>query len=148
MSQRYSGHGLRFRYPESWQLSEEAFDDCVTVTVASDTTVYWCASVFGGRPQIEHVLETAGEALESEYEDLDREEHSTDIGPYRAVGQRYEFLCLDLVNTVELQAFRTGRFTVLIMIQGVDTDMEQHRETLEEITASLMCDPADDLLLG
>ena len=56
MDKFYEGHGIRFRYPSDWELSEQEDDRDVAVTVASPETSFWTISLLAGRPDPERVL--------------------------------------------------------------------------------------------
>ena len=49
----YAEHGVRFEYPDGWELSHEHDDDDFTVTVESEGTAFWMLSVLSGRPAAE-----------------------------------------------------------------------------------------------
>lgn len=148
MDQQFAQFGVRFRYPGDWQQSVEEVADTITVTLNAPSTTYWSLSIFPTRPPVEQVIETAQQAFEDEYEDLERENDFRKVGPYDADGYRYEFMCLDLVNVLLLRAFRAGGRTLLLMAQGLDRDMEELESTIDEISDSLICDAGDDLLIN
>ncbi|HEX6984052.1 MAG TPA: hypothetical protein VF170_01690, partial [Planctomycetaceae bacterium] len=55
----FDAHGIRFRYPETWAVSDDSSDDRVAVTVQSDGSAFWTVAVFPDAPQPERVVESA-----------------------------------------------------------------------------------------
>lgn len=147
MEQQYSAHGIRFRYPDSWEFTEESFEDSLTITVNSDSTVYWSVTVFLTRPSVEQVLETALEAFQEEYPELELHDDNRAVGPYPAEGLELNFVCLDLINSASIRAFRSTRTTLLVMYQGLDQEVDELQGLLDEISDSLICDVGDELRL-
>jgi hypothetical protein len=56
-----------------------------------------------------------------------------------------EFVCLELVNSAFLRAFRLGESSALVLYQGTDHELEDTRPILEEISASLQWEADEDL---
>ncbi len=42
----YESRGMKFRYPDGWELNEERRDRKITVTVASPQTSFWSLTLF------------------------------------------------------------------------------------------------------
>lgn len=135
----YSGHGIRFRYPAHWEISEGRSEDQIDVSVESPGTSYWTVTLFLRNPSPQQVIRTAVGAYREEYDELDAYPAEASLCHRRAVAQNLEFVSLELINSAFLRAFRTGRYTVLVMYQGTDHELEETRETLEEMSASLEC---------
>lgn len=146
-SECYHKHGVSFRFPHDWELVEQSHDDGITITVSSLASVFWSLSLFPSRPTPEHVLQTAVAAYRDEYTDIDESAVETELCDVTARGWDLEFLCLDLVNAVVLRSFRTGRFTALVLFQGIDHELDQMRQQVEQITDSLFCEFGDDVII-
>ena len=140
MDELYSGHGIRFRYPAHWDLTEDRTEDQIAVSIESPGTSFWTLTLFLRNPSPEHVLRTAVAAFQDEYDEMDTYEAEASLCHRRAIGRNLEFVSLELINSAFLRAFRTGRYTILVMYQGTDHELEETRDALEEITASLQCD--------
>jgi hypothetical protein len=142
----YQKHGIRFQYPDDWQLAEEAAPDgSVSITVSSPETSFWTIVLIPDRPRPDTVMESALEAFD-EYDDLDVYQSEGEVCDYPCLQCELEFVSLELINTANITAFRTGRFSVLMLSQGTDHELEYTRETLDAITASLSCDIDDDVM--
>lgn len=140
MQQQFQGLGIRFRYPDDWQLSEEMGENEVSITLSSPETAIWSATVMRRRPDPEQVLQAAIEVFREEYDDLDVEQTQTRLANREVPAVDIDFVCFEMTNSAHLRAFRTGQFTVLVLYQSSDADMDDHDDTLEAISDSLICE--------
>lgn len=46
----YEAHGLRFLYPENWQLDEQLGDAVLSISVQSPDTAFWMISLYESQP--------------------------------------------------------------------------------------------------
>lgn len=145
LQQEYAGHGVQFHYPEDWELQEQESEAGVMISANSPGASFWSVSLQFEGPEPEHVLQEATDVFKGEYPELDSYPVEETVCHRISVGRDIEFVCLELLNTACLRAFRTGEFTVLVLYQGNDDELEETRESLEAITASLHCD-GDELL--
>jgi len=127
----YAAHGVRFRYPDDWDLTEQQTESNVTITVSSQETSFWSLTLFFDRLQPEQVLETALDAFRNEYDDIDVYPAETMLGRVGNLARDVEFVCLELINGAFLRVFRTGRFTAVVLYQGTDHELKETREMLE-----------------
>ena len=137
MTELYQNHGLLFRYPAAWHLTEEAGEDCVVITVAPAETAFWTATILTERPEVEEVLEAAVDTFMELYDEVDVFDISTEIARHPGLGRDIEFVCFEMLNRAELRAFRTSHCTVLISSQGTDSELEELQPLFDEITCSL-----------
>jgi hypothetical protein len=140
MQQQFQGLGIRFRYPDDWRLSEEMGEDEVSITLSSPESAFWSATVMRHRPDPEDVLQTAVDVFRDEYDDLDIEQTQTRLANREVPAVDVDFICFEMTSTAHLRAFRTGQFTVLVLYQSTDADMDDHNDTLEAISDSLICE--------
>lgn len=140
MNQLYRSNGVRFRYPDDWELNEEqSIENEVSITVSSSETSFWSLTLFldGELPEV--LVESAIEAFREEYEELDIYTAEADYCHRTNIARDVEFVCFELMNSAFLRAFRSGSFSVLILYQGNDQELEETKSILEEISASLEC---------
>lgn len=134
----YEGLGFRFRYPSSWEFSEEHQPGQSTLTVQTPGTAFWSLTLLHDQPDPEEVLQWTVQLFESEYEDVD-----SYPGPAQtlcrspALGAELDFLCYDLVSSASICTFATPMFTSLVIYQGYDKEVEQYGDAFEAISASL-----------
>jgi hypothetical protein len=145
MLEQYAAHGVRFRYPRNWVVQEQTTESGASVSVNSPETSFWTISVDFDGPEPQRMIQAAVGAFREEYAELDVYPVETEICHRAAVGRDLEFVCLDMLNTACLRSFRTGRFTVFILYQGCDAELDETRPVLEAITSSLECDGDEEL---
>ncbi len=137
MEEIYEGHGIRLRYPAYWEVTEQDDDEATSITVASPETSFWSISLFHDGPSPQEVLESALEAFREEYAEVDVYASTERIGERAGVARDVDFVCFELINSAFLRAFQTERYTVLVLYQGFDGELETTRPMLEAISASL-----------
>jgi len=137
MEEIYEGHGIRFRYPAYWELTEQEDDEAISITVASPETSFWSISLFREGPTPQQVLDSAVEAFQEEYAEADVYPSTGRIGDRGGVARDVDFVCFELINSAFIRSFQTEHFTVLVLYQGFDAELETTRLLLEAISASL-----------
>jgi hypothetical protein len=142
----YCAHGIQFRHPGDWTVTEDVGPDETTISVQSEGTSYWSLTLIDDAPDPIDVIEIVLGAYRDEYTDVDVYEVIPAIES-SAVARDIDFVCLDLVNSASLMAFRTNRRTVLVVGQGTDHELKTTRAVLDSMTQSLSCEeglPLDD----
>ena len=140
LDQQYSGHGIRFRYPGTWELTEEEDDRDAVVSVSSPETSFWTVSLLGGRPDPKRVIREVLETFRGEYAELDEYEATAKIQDKDCEARDLQFVQYELINSAFLRAFEAGPWTALILYQGTDHELEDVRPVLEAISASFEWD--------
>ena len=139
MDATYQAHGVRFRYPGEWELSEQQDPEQLSITVASPATAFWTLSLFASCPDPEDVIETVLDAFREEYDELDEYPADEKVGRRAAIGRDIDFVCLDKLNLAAVRSFRTRQFTALVLFQLTEAEREEIEPILERMTASLTC---------
>lgn len=137
LDQTYQCEHFSFRYPGYWDIEEQQTEDGLTVTVSTDEGSFWMLTAMKETVEPVEMLESAVAAFTEEYDQIDvyeREDHS-EHGWSR---QELEFECTDLIVTVILQAIQLPEFTLLLLIQGQDQEIENYRGTFDAMTATLI----------
>ena len=140
----YDSHGITFQYPADWVVTEQEQGDECLISVSGPGTSFWSVGLFRDRPHPDLVLETALAVFKDEYPDLDVYETEEELLGQQATGYDIEFFCLELVNTARLRAFLAEEFTVLVMCQADDTELETSTPLFEALSQSLTCALPDD----
>jgi hypothetical protein len=146
MAGTYDDHGIRFQYPEDWEV-EETEDGGPVMTIAlnaPDGLAFALITLDDSRPAPAVVADQALEAMREEYPKLDAAPALETIGGHRAVGHDVEFISLDLTNACTIRCFRTGRRTVLIFGQWSDIEDEEITAVLAAVRHSFEETDADD----
>ena len=124
MSGIYDDHGIRFEYPDDWELDVTEDGPRVTVTVQSPSGLAFAlVTVDDDRPEPSDLTDEALAALKDEYPTLEAFPALETIDGHKAIGHDVEFLSLDLNNASVLRAFRTPRRTLFFLAQWSD-DLE------------------------
>ncbi len=119
MEEIYEGHGIRFRYPVYWEVTEQEDDEATSITVASPDTSFWSISLFHDAPSPQEVLESALEAFREEYAEADVYSSTERIGDRAGVARDLDFVCFELINSAFLRSFQTERYTVSGALSGI-----------------------------
>jgi len=138
MTEWYDDDGVRFAYPESWELIREETDGGVTLTVNADGTSFWTLALYPSSvSSAADMIESAVTAYRDEYPESDVYPVEGSLCGFPCEGRDVEFVCLELINTVSLRAFETPGFTAMVLFQGTDHELRETRPVLEAITRSL-----------
>lgn len=140
LDQEYSGHGIRFRYPGTWELTEEEDGRDVTISVSSPETSFWSVSLLDARPDPKRVIREALETFRSEYTELDEYEAKAQIQGKECEARDLQFVQYELINSAFLRALEIGSKTVLLLSQGTDHELEDTKPVLDAICASFQWD--------
>lgn len=143
----YDEHGVRFEYPDNWELTHEHHDDDFSVTVESESTAFWMLSVLQGRPVAEDVIQAALDSFRAEYEPVDVYESQEQICMLPTVAKDIDFYELEMVNRASLRACESDSTTIFVLSQMSDTEREEIGPRLKAISESLTCDLGDEGLL-
>lgn len=151
MQQEYAKHGVRFRYPAEWEVSEQRDGSQLSITVSSPQTSFWTVTLLADRPDPDDIVAAALDAFEDEYDELDVYPAKARVCRRTTVARDIDFVCLELLNVARVRAFRTENFTVMVLYQGTDGEFDEMGPLLEQMTKSLTVsgeeadeDPVDD----
>ncbi|MBM4072857.1 MAG: hypothetical protein FJ271_28605 [Planctomycetes bacterium] len=115
MSALFERDGIRFRYPENWQLEPEDGDNGWTVAVYGPGTAILILSLDESMPEAEHMADTALGALREDYPDLEADPCMDTVANQPAYGHDIRFFSLDLTNTSWTRALYSAQGTLLVM---------------------------------
>jgi hypothetical protein len=140
MAAKFDDGGIRFLYPENWQLERQDSDEGWTVSVQSSETAFLLISVDPEMPSTEDMLAAALRALQADYEDLEFDDCIDTVAGQPAVGHDLRFISLDLTNTCWTRCFYSAAGTILVLCQCNDLENEVNEAVLRAICASLEVD--------
>ncbi|MBI1313531.1 hypothetical protein GC176_19750 [bacterium] len=135
--QVYEAHGIRFEYPDGWELSIDDSDDQLAITVEGPGTAFWTLSLIPERPTAEEVIESALQCFEEEYGEVDVYEVDDPICLLPTIARNLDLISLDVVSKVALRACETDHFSIFSLFQVSDVDFEETGAALQAINASL-----------
>jgi hypothetical protein len=134
----YDDRGIRFEYPEGWELDVNDDGPRTTVTVQSPTgPAFALVSVDDSCPEPSDLADEALAALRDEYPGLDADPARERIAGHEAIGHDVEFFSLDMTNTCAIRSFQTPRRTVFVMAQWSDVDDDDPEAALRALRRSI-----------
>ena len=136
----YEGHGIQFRYPAGWQVSEELGEDQVSISVSGDGTAFWTLVLFHRSPPPEDVLDSVMSTFQSEYKDIDIYEVEDCLCGEETWARDIEFVCNELINSAWVRVFQSVGHTVLVLSQVNDLELDETEAAFELLSESLVCD--------
>jgi hypothetical protein len=140
MVAEFEQEGIRFKYPENWQLVREDGKDGWTVSVQSPDTAFLMLTLRTDMPTTDEMAETALEALRESYSDLEADDRVDSLAGQPATGHEIHFFSFDLTNTAWTRSFYSTNGTVLVLWQLNDLELEKNEPVLRAICASLEVD--------
>jgi hypothetical protein len=129
--------GVRFQYPDNWQLTREEADSGWTVSVQSQETAFFLIAFDKTMPEIGQVTTTVLETLRADYPELEAEDALESIAKQPALGHDITFFSLDLTNTCHTRSFYSEAGTILLMWQANDLELDAVEPIFKAICASL-----------
>jgi hypothetical protein len=139
MSGIYDKEGVKFLYPENWEVSEESADELSRViSLQSPTSGFWTLHVYEASAEPAELVAEARQTLAQEYDSLEAEPANEKIARVDTVGYDLEFYCLDLVVTARIRSFRQGKRTYLVLAQAESRDFEKLGDVFRAMTVSLL----------
>jgi hypothetical protein len=132
----YEKFGIKFLYPENWQVAEESGEDWPkTVTVQSPEGAFLSIYVYEGGVNLRDLVREAVDAMRLEYEDLEAEEIlQPDDADY---GYNLDFYYLDLVVTTHIRGALLPGLAVVWQSQAETREFDQCALVFKAITTSL-----------
>ena len=137
MAAIFEQDGVRFQYPENWELTRDENPNGWTVTVQSPSTAFFMVTFDAELPEAELMAETALETMRAEYANFEADPVQESIAGQPACGHDMRFFSLDLTNTCCTRALYTAAGTVLLFWQTTDLDLDLIEPVIQAIRASL-----------
>ena len=139
MASEYINHGIRFEYPENWEIEENETDlECRTVSLYSPSGAFWSLSTHPRSADPHQLLEAVTEAMQSEYQQVEVEEVTETITDHTLLGRDINFFCLDLTNTACVRCLRGDQATYTIFYQAEDHDFDKNAPFFLAVTTSFL----------
>ena len=140
----YDKLGIRFLYPENWQLDEtDMVEGNNSVTVFSPEGAFWTILAHPPGLDQQDLIQAALEAMHEEYDEIDEEAYHDVIAGREVFGVDLNFYCLDLTNTAWLRSYATDEGTYLVLCQGDDREFERVAGVFDGMLQSLL-NPSSD----
>ena len=134
----YDDRGIRFEYPEDWEL--DVIDDGPRTTVsvqAASGLAFALVTVDDDGPDPADLVAEALGALKAEYPTLAADPAEEIIDGHPSVGHDVEFVSLDLSVACSLRGFQTLQRTVFVLTQWSDLESLESDDALRSLRRSI-----------
>jgi hypothetical protein len=142
MTARFDKHGLRFSYPENWEVHESyAENQALEIWVLAPSGAFWSLLAYeAGDLDGSELMKTALQSFDDEYEGFECEPANDILANRQLHGFDSNFFCLDLLVTNKMRTVRVDRHHWLIMSQAESREFESQEPVFDAITTSLLSD--------
>jgi hypothetical protein len=134
----YERFGVKFLYPENWQVVEEEVDQWPkSVSVVSPQGAFLTLFIYEEGVNVPELVREAVAAMEQEYQDIESDEiaEPNDGADY---GYNLDFYCLDLVITAQIRGALLPGTAVVWQAQAETREFDQCELVFRAITTSLL----------
>jgi len=134
----YDRNGVRFAYPETWQLDErDEVDEPLDVTLDTPGGGFWTLQVVpGGLSPGQCALE-ALKGIEAEFQDVEHEGVTLDLMGVTWFGYEVRFFCFDYLVEGRVYACRMPGRTLLCHYQAEQQEFDKQEPVFQAMMASL-----------
>lgn len=123
--------GIRFNYPDDWEVEETDDGSRTTLIVQSPGGLAFAlVTVDEDRPEAEELVTEAIEALRGDYPNLEVTPAEDQMAGRDAVGFDVAFISLDLTNAGMLRSVRTADRTLFFLGQWSEVEADDDPEAL------------------
>lgn len=144
MDRVFEGHGIRFEYPDDWILHEQSSPEEVTLTVQSPDTSFWSLTLIFDRLDPRRVIDSVLDTFREEYSEIDVYPSDVRLNDLPTEACELDFVCHDLIGSAFLRAVATPDFTLLVLYQGADLELDDVQPLLEKVSRSLTWESESD----
>ncbi len=137
MTAEFSEMGIRFAYPETWEVSGDKDPELPrSVSVHSPEGAFWSVSEDRREPAVmaAEVLET----MRAEYEEFEAEPIERIVEGRALLGYEIHFCCLDLLISAHILAAEGGGTSQVLLYQAESRDFDQLRAVFDAISLSFL----------
>ena len=134
----FDDRGIRFEYPDDWELDVTDDGPRATVSVQSPSGLAFAlVTVDEGEADPDELVAEGLAALKAEYPTLNADPAEETIDGHQSVGHDVEFVSLDLSVACALRGFRTTNRTIFILTQWSDLEEVEADDALRALRHSL-----------
>ena len=139
MPRLFDDLGVRFAYPDNWELERQDIGDAAGVTVTSPEGGFWWLVIHPGNVDLPQIVKAVLEGLRQEYiNNIDIEAVVDELDGQELIGYDVNFYCLDLTNTAQLRAFQSPAAAYMMLWQAEDREFAEVEPVFQAITISLI----------
>jgi hypothetical protein len=135
----YERHGIRFLYPENWDLQEDTRGaDTQCVTLQSPGGGFWMLQIVETQQSLERLVAEALYCVKQEYEDVEAVPAQEELSGTSLAGYDMQFFCLDFVISASVRSFSLGDRSCVLLSQAEDSEFAKISPVFAAITTSLI----------
>jgi hypothetical protein len=136
----YEEFGVKFLYPENWQIiDEETYEWPRTVSLELPGGGTWSLHVYPPQSDEDALMQEVIDSLKSEYgDDIEVLSAEDKIDDAIAYGYDLNFFYLDLLVAAKIRSVQTPSGTLIWMAQAEDRDFEANLPVFSAVAHSLM----------
>ncbi len=139
MPKRYSQLGLKFAYPNDWDLGEEETDGWPrSVAFQFPGGGYWSVYLYPATTDPQKLMDEVLESLRAEFDNIEAEEVSEIIGDAFVDGYDVSFFCLDFLINAQVRVLEAPSGTLIWMCQAESSDFEDRRDSFRQVSKSML----------
>lgn len=137
MTAIFDDFGVRFTFPQGWDLDVSADGTRTTISVqAPDSMAFAFVALDSARPEAKELVDEALDAMRAEYPALEAVSVNESIAGRKAQGHDAEFMTFDMINSCAIRGIRTARRSVLFFAQWSQLDDDQVEAQIRDLRAS------------
>lgn len=138
MPATFEEYGVRFLYPDNWEIAERSADDeSVGVTIESPGGAFFSLHRYRNQSLPDHLLRQAADAMREEYEELESESYEDPDALPGESGSELRFYYLDLLITARILVIPDADDLLLVQMQGENRDFDQQARVFDAMLKTL-----------
>jgi hypothetical protein len=135
----FDKQGVRFLYPDNWELSEDTSTaDSLTVTLQSPGSAFWLLRILGCENPPERLIAEVLNSMRQEYGEVEASMLQQPLDDVDSVGYDMQFYCLDLLVHSHVRSFVADDRTYLMMYQAEDREFDEVLPVFMAVITSLL----------
>ncbi len=139
MTAVFDQHGLKFQYPQNWQLHESRSDtDALEICLSAPSGAFWSLVAFDRSTDGQMLMDQVIDSLDEQYDSLEKTPANDEIAGVAMSGYDVYFYCLDLLVTTCLRTVQVDQYNLMFMYQAENREFDQQELVFQAITTSLL----------
>src|SRR5438105_2467034 len=140
MTEMFERGGVRFRYPNKWEIEVEEDAESWTASLQGPGTAFLVISFVPEVDDPGELVDAAVAGLKDDYPELESDDAVDSLADQPALGADVHFMHFDLTNTCWIRVVPAGDGAILLLAQCTDEELQYQGDVLKAIMASLTVD--------
>jgi hypothetical protein len=135
----YEKHDLRFLYPENWRISEDDQGPMPwLISLETPEGGLWSVGIYPAQSDATELVSNSVQALKQQYEDVEVNEATSDVGGKTATGVDAYFYYLDFLIVAQIRVVATNRYTFVFYNQAESREFDKCMMVFHAIATSVV----------